>query len=84
MTFLNLPEMCFTAHPYERDTFIALTAGQSGYNATTVETQAHCDALNAELGVSKAQIAAMEAGSMFGWDVPAANPARYDANGRLI
>jgi hypothetical protein len=80
----GLPEMCFVPHPYEPKTFICLTRGQAGYSATTVYTQDHADALNRKLGgVSKAQIAAMEAGSMFGWHVPAADPKRYDANGRF-
>lgn len=79
----GLPEMCFTAHPYD-GSFICLTRGQAGYNKTTVYTQAHADALNAKLGgVSKAQIAAMEAGSMFGWDVPGADPTSYDADGKF-
>ena len=79
----GLPEMCFAKHPFD-GTFIALTRGQAGYNVTTVYTQAHADALNVKLGgVTKAQIAAMEAGSMFGWDVPGADPARYDDEGKL-
>lgn len=36
---------------------------------------------NDKLGVSKAQAAAMYAGSMFGFHVPAANPEMYDENG---
>ena len=32
-------------------------------------------------GADKAQIAAMEAGSLFGWHIPAANPNMYDENG---
>lgn len=42
------------------------------------------DKLNAEIGVTKAQAAAMSHGSVFGWDLPVANPANYDENGRLI
>ena len=33
------------------------------------------------MGVTKAQAAAMEAGSMFGWHVPGADPKNYDDNG---
>jgi hypothetical protein len=34
--------------------------------------------MNEMMGVTKAQEAAMLAGSMFGWSVPAANPRNYD------
>lgn len=40
--------------------------------------------LNKEAGVTPAQAAAMKAGSMFGWDVPAADPSRYDEQGKAI
>ena len=36
---------------------------------------------NAQHELTKAQCAAMVCGSMFGWDVPGANPAMYDENG---
>ena len=40
--------------------------------------------LNKEAGVTPAQAEAMKAGSMFGWDVPAADPSRYDEQGKPI
>ena len=40
--------------------------------------------LNDAIGVSKAQAAAMQAGSLFGWDCPAASPKSYDDSGKAI
>ena len=40
--------------------------------------------LNEKLGVTSAQAEAMKAGSMFGWESPAADPKNYDAEGRAI
>jgi len=42
------------------------------------------DEQNAKMGVSRAQEEAMKAGSMFGWDVPAADPKNYDDAGKPI
>ena len=39
---------------------------------------------NAKLGVSRAQEEAMKAGSMFGFQVPAADPRNYDADGKPV
>ena len=36
---------------------------------------------NAELGITRPQMEAMKAGSMFGWNVPGADPKNYDENG---
>ena len=40
------------------------------------------DDCNVKNGVTKAQEAAMLAGSMFGWQTPAADPKNYDEQGQ--
>ena len=42
------------------------------------------DELNSEMGVSKAQAAAMLAGATQGWATPAADPKNYDEQGQPV
>ena len=42
------------------------------------------DIANDTIGVTKKQEAAMLAGSLFGWQTPAADPKNYDDNGNPI
>ena len=44
---------------------------------------AFVDELNEKLGLTKGEVHAMEAGSMFGWDVPAADPSRWNDDGTV-
>ena len=86
----SLPERCYVFVESENRIGI-IVKGQSGYihvpedecsdpaiNKKTV------DGHNAEMGVTKAQAEAMKAGSMFGWETPAADPKNYDAYGIAI
>lgn len=83
----SLPEKCFSLLQTSEE-MIAITRGESGYVPTGMHSvsagssmRSRVDKANMELGVTKAQEAAMLAGSMFGWDVPAANPENYDSEG---
>jgi hypothetical protein len=77
----RLPAMCATRLPGTGET-IVLKRGEAGYwplpEGWTI------DRFNAAFDPTPAQIAAMEAGSMIGWDVPAADPTNYDSTGRPL
>lgn len=85
----GLPALCFTVEIVTHKV-VMLKKGESGYYPTRYETNSEAEAkqlvdeLNADLGVDKAQAEAMFVGSMFGWDVPGANPALYDEDGKPI
>ena len=84
----SLPESCFSTLGATGE-LIVITKGEKGYSPTDVYPQntspkEGAAALNAANGVTKAQEAAMVAGSMFGWETPAANPKNYDALGQPI
>lgn len=83
---LSLPESCYS---YLRTTgeVIIIARGEPGYYPTDFSSDDKefnkqlVEEYNAKCGITKAQVAAMEAGSMFGWDVPGADPNNYDENG---
>lgn len=85
----SLPEQCYGILPNTGE-LIIVKKGGSGYYRTDVsgeskeENRALADEYNGKLGVNKAQAAAMLAGSMFGWAVPAADPKNYDENGQPV
>lgn len=82
----SLPEQCYSVLPGSGK-LIVIKKGESGYYRTDIdmggktENRALADEYNAKLGVSKAQEQAMFAGSMFGFQVPAADPQNYDDQG---
>ena len=85
----DLPEVCYSILPSTGDVII-IKHGESGYYRCEYSTEdkafnrEFANSRNAKLGVSKAQVEAMLAGSMYGWDVPAADPKSYDKNGTLL
>lgn len=85
----DLPEVCYSILPSTGDVII-IKQGESGYYRCEYSTEdkafnrEFANDRNANLGVSKAQVEAMLAGSMYGWDVPAADPKSYDVNGTLL
>ena len=82
----SLPEKCFSALEATGE-IITVTKGEKGYTPTGqyqqngVSPKEAAAALNDAAGVTKAQEAAMVAGSMFGWDTSAADPKNYDSKG---
>lgn len=86
----KLPEYCYGVNLTSK-TVIIIKRGESGYYktnmapfATIEEAQSIADEYNDRLGVTKDQASAMSVGSMFGWDVPGANPDNYDTEGRPL
>ena len=81
-----LPEHCYAVLPGSGQ-LIEVRRGEKGYYPCAYSTgdreynKVLANYFNAHEGISKAQAAAMLAGSMFGWNVPAADPACYDAEG---
>ena len=86
----SLPVQCFSVLPASGG-LILLTRGEKGYNPcydfSTPDAQQNrefADDRNVKNGITKAQEAAMLAGSMFGWQTPAADPKNYDEQGQPI
>ena len=73
----------------EKRAIVMFERGFDGYRSASYVTKGRTsrklvDELNDEMGVSKAQAAAMLAGAMRGWADPAADPKNYDEQGQPI
>ena len=84
-TLAKLPAVVYVDNPqngtYSTDApIIAIRRGVMGYYP--IQSSRDAAWLN-EPTTTPAQIAAMKMGSCFGWEVPAANPDNYDAEGQL-
>ena len=71
----NLPDFCFANDNLDESKIIILKYGESGYYPT--EYTGDAMVYNGQIGVTKYEMEAMSAGSMFGWDVPLANPEKW-------
>ena len=77
-----LPELCYSVHESTGE-LIVIKRGECGYHRTDYSTPDKernvelADHLNEKLGVDMWQRQAMEVGSICGWDVPGADPAKY-------
>lgn len=84
----GLPELCFTTLP-GTDKLICIKRGELGYYLLSWNTDDRqrneelADYNNERLGITSNQKKAMEVGSMYGWDVPGADPANYE-NGEFV
>jgi hypothetical protein len=72
-TLKKLPRYCAAKDPVTGST-ILIERGVSGYWPAP---DVIVDSYNGARGVTPAQVEAMTAGSMFGWDCPAADPDTY-------
>ena len=85
----SLPEHCYIYLPTTREIGI-VKKGESGYYRSDLtpvygeDGKQFVEELNQKGGITKAQEAAMLAGSMFGWQTPAADPENYDEQGQPI
>ena len=84
----SLPLICYGRVPGV-EAAVMFERGFDGFRSTVgvpsgSTAQKLADQLNSEMGVTRAQAAAMRAGALEGWAAPAADPKNYDEQGRLI
>jgi len=84
----SLPEKCFVYVESTNEIGI-VSKGEKGYiplgqRPEGISVREGAALLNETQGVTKAQAEAMKAGSLFGWDAPAADPKNYDDAGKPL
>ena len=84
----DLPEKCFVYVEFTDEIGI-VTKGEKGYTPLGqkpegISVRKGAALLNETQGVTKAQAETMKAGSLFGWDAPAADPKNYDDAGKPL
>jgi hypothetical protein len=73
--FSRLPPYCAARH-VSTGIPIIIFVGENGYHE--FESEVDVDKFNQENDVTETQVKAMIYGSMFGWDVPGADPQYYN------
>lgn len=80
----GLPRYCYSYLRTSKEE-IRVDFGERGYTPYRKQENGRAaQEMNRELGVTPAQESAMVTGSMFGWNVLAADPKNYDEKGNLI
>ena len=86
MSINTLPNVAAAQNPVGGE-LIFVMKGRSGYWPASavgiVDETLTAEKWNTAHGISKAESEAMLAGSLWGWNIPAADPASYDADGNL-
>jgi hypothetical protein len=85
----TLPDFCYSVVNTTGE-LIIIKKGESGYYRTDYSTSNKGENIelknlyNERLGVTALEENCMKVGSMFGWDVPGADPNNYDENGKFV
>ena len=75
---MSYPAMAISRLPGYPGQYIVVKRGEKGYWPSGIPNGYVADKMNERWGVSPAMREAMLAGSMFGWDVPGADPERAE------
>jgi hypothetical protein len=82
----DMPQGCYSILPSTGE-IILIRHGEIGYSPIAYQTGSResnrlfVNEKNSEIGIGREQEEAMLAGSLFGWDTPAAKPWKYDKDG---
>ena len=88
-----MSDLCYT-YIKTRNEIGVIRRGETGYYKTDIaecnkignvaDGMAFVEELNQSLGLTLGEVRSMEAGSMFGWECPAADPAHWNDDGTPI
>lgn len=86
---VGLPERCYGVQPFTGERILVRYGEDSyelfpQYGCNATENRKYATERNRELGVTPAQVAAMENGSVYGWDTPMADVRNYDKDGHYF